>query len=264
VEFIKLSSPATGEYWEIPVLYEDDCMMAVDKPARLLTSPDRFDPRRPNLMKLVHRDVEKAAPWVRQRGLTYLANVHRLDFDTSGILLLAKDKTTLVLLANQFGANKPLKTYAALVHGTVPEATFQVDAKLAPDLFRPGLMRIDHKKGKHSKTSFTVREQYRGYAWLECQPWTGRTHQIRVHLKHVQLSIVADRLYGGHPLLLSQLKSNYRLKEGVEEKPLIGRLALHAERLSLVHPVTGGTLEIHAPWPNDLTVAVKYLRRFAG
>ena len=78
--FIKLSSPETEEFWKVPVLFEDEALFAVDKPAGLLTSPDRYDPDRPNLMKLLHRDIDRGAPWIRERNITYLANAHRLDF----------------------------------------------------------------------------------------------------------------------------------------------------------------------------------------
>src|SRR5262245_18475823 len=107
---IKLSSPATKEFWEIQVLWEDECLLALNKPARLLTSPDRYDPRRPNLMKLLHGGIERGAPWARERQLSYLANAHRLDFETTGVILLAKDKGTLTKLADQFGSEKPIKT----------------------------------------------------------------------------------------------------------------------------------------------------------
>ena len=107
-------------------------------------------------------------------------------------------------------------------------------------------------------------ERFRGYALLRCQPLTGRTHQIRVHLRFRGHPIVGDRLYGGGQLFLSRLKPEYRLKSNRTEQPLIDRVSLHAEQLSLVHPVKGTGLIISAPWPKDLTVAVKYLRRFAA
>jgi RluA family pseudouridine synthase len=269
-EIIKLSSPATGEFWKIPILFEDRHLMALDKPAGLLVSPDRYDAARPNLMKLLHRDLERGAAWARERGLAYLMNAHRLDFPTSGVLLLAKDKPTLVALANQFGSEKPVKVYVALVRGTATQANFDCDAKLAPHALRAGYMRVDPKAGKRSRTEFTVRETFDGYLLLECRPLTGRTHQIRVHLKHLRLPMVGDELYGGTPLCLSTLKPQYRLKPGQTENPLIARVALHAEQLTLRPPAAGESgnenknVRIEAPWPKDLAVAVKYLRRYAG
>jgi RluA family pseudouridine synthase len=261
---IKLSSPATREFWEIPVVFEDEHLLALDKPGGLLTSPDRYDPDRPNLMKLLHAGIAENKFWARERGLTYLSNAHRLDFETSGIILLAKTKPVLVQLADMFGSEKPVKKYIALVQGCPVEDEFEIDAKLAPHPVRVGLMRVDSKHGKKSKTKFTVLEKFASQTLIRCQPFTGRTHQIRIHLRHAGVPIVGDELYGGKPLWLSRLKPNYRLKPGKEERPLMSRVALHAEHLELTHPVTGQLLVITAPWPKDLTVAVKYLRQFAS
>jgi RluA family pseudouridine synthase len=228
-----------------------------------LTSPDRYDPQRPNLMKLLHNGIAAGKPWARERGLNYLMNAHRLDFETSGVILLAKTKPALVALADLFGSEKPLKQYAALVQGTPAEDKFELDAPLAPHPVKTGLVRVDLKNGKRARTSFEVLERFSGWTLLRCVPLTGRTHQIRVHLRHAGLPIVGDELYGGKPLWLSRLKRDYRLKRGREEQPLISRVALHAEQLTLPHPVTGETLAITAPWPKDLKVAVKYLRQFA-
>jgi RluA family pseudouridine synthase len=261
---IKLSSPATHEFWEVPVLFEDEFLLALDKPASLLTSPDRYDPQRPNLMKLLHAGIAAQKPWARERNLSYLSNAHRLDFETSGIILLAKSKPVLVKLADLFGAEKPLKKYIAIVSGLPAEDTFEVDAPLAPHPAKLGVMRVDPKNGKKSRTKFEVLERFPGpgYALLRCEPLTGRTHQIRVHIAHAGLKIAGDALYGGKPLWLSRLKPDYYLKPGREERPLISRVALHAEQLQLAHPEKGEILTISAPWPHDLTVAVKYLRKF--
>jgi len=263
VSVIKLSSPVTREFWEIPVLFEDNHLLALDKPAGLLTSPDRYDPQRPNLMKLLHAAIADAKLWARERALTYLMNAHRLDFETSGVILLAKDKPSLVTLANLFGSEKPLKRYIALAQGLPPGDKFEIDAKLAPHPMKIGLMRVDAKSGKKSKTRFNVLERFSGYTLLKCEPLTGRTHQIRVHLRHARLPIVGDGLYGGKKLWLSRLKRDYRLKPGREERPLISRVALHAEELTLPHPVTSQAVTITAPWPKDLKVAVRYLRQFS-
>ncbi len=261
---IKLSAPQTKEFWEIDVLYEDDHLLAINKPARLLTSPDRYDAARPNLMRLLHDGIAQGKPWAQSRGLTYLSNAHRLDFETTGILLLAKDKPTLVQLADLFGNEKPLKTYIALVQGTPQQDEFEVDAPISPHPTSVGLMRIDPKRGKKSKTLFSVITKFRGYTLLQCQPLTGRTHQIRVHLRHLDLPILGDSVYRGEKLLLSEIKRKFRPRHDKEERPLISTVALHAEKLSLDHPVTGEKLTIAAPWPKDLEVAVKYLKMFAG
>ena len=246
------------------MLYEDAQLLAVDKPAGLLTSPDRYDPARPNLMKLLHAGIERGTPWASTRGLDYLMNAHRLDFETSGVILLAKDRPTLVALANLFGSEKPAKEYSALVHGVPVRPVFESNAKLAPHPVTTGLMRVDEKQGKRSHTQFELVEGFGNYSLLLCRPLTGRTHQIRVHLRHAGLPVVADELYGGSPLLLSRLKPNYRLKPNRTERPLISRVALHAAKLSLVHPVTGAEVAITSPWPKDFVVAVKYLRRYCG
>lgn len=265
-EIIKLSSAATAEFWKIPVLFEDAHLLALDKPPGLLVSPDRHEPARPSLITLLHRDLERGAAWARERGLHYLMQAHRLDAPASGVLVLAKDKPTLVALANQFGAEKPSRVFVALVRGQAAESSFECDAMLAPHPLRTGYVRVDPRNGKRARTAFTVRETFDGYLLLECRPLTMRTHQIRAHLKHLRLPLVGDELYGGSPLWLSTLKTEYRLKPGQTERPLIARAALHAEQLILPPPAAAGeneSVRIEAPWSKDLAVAVKYLRRYA-
>lgn len=261
---IKISSPATKEFWEISVLYEDSELLVLDKPSGLLVSPDRYDAERPNLMGLLHRDIARGAPWAAQRSLTYLSNAHRLDFETSGILLLCRSKSSLVHLANQFGANTPQKEYVALVQGQPAEDEWTVNERIAPFPGRPGHMRVDPKRGKNSRTQFQVLERFHGYSWVSCHPFTGRTHQIRVHLAFHRHPIVGDRIYGGRPLLLSKLKPGYRLKPDRTERPLLERVSLHAKRLTIQHPVSGESVSIESPLPKDLRVALKYLRMFAA
>jgi 23S rRNA-/tRNA-specific pseudouridylate synthase len=126
------------------------------------------------------------------------------------------------------------------------------------------MVRVDEKNGKKSRTQFELVEKFQNCSLLKCRPTTGRTHQIRVHLRQSGLPIIGDALYGGSPLLLSRLKSGYRLKHDKVERPLIDRVALHAEQLTFAHPVGGAEVVVSSPWPKDISVAVKYLRRYAA
>ncbi len=260
---IKLSSASTREYWEINILFEDEHLLALNKPPRLLSVPEQSQPEKPSLLKLLHADITRGAAWARQREITYLSNVHRLDFETTGVFLLARNKLAQLALANQFGSEKPSLTDVALVRGVPAKKEFAIDAKLAPYPVNPDLIRVDSRKGKRARTEFSVRELFAGYALMECRPLTNRTHQVRVHLKHAKLPIVGDSVYGAPPLLLSKLKTDYHLKPGAVERPLISHTALHAEQLTFSHPVSEAPITILAPWPKDFTVAVKYLRRYA-
>ncbi len=250
---IKLSSPATDEFWEVPILFEDDQLLALDKPAGLLVAPDRNKPAKPSLLALV-----------RLRRPGYLLNAHRLDFGASGVLMFAKVKSALISLSEQFSTDEPRRTYVALVHGTAAEETFSTDARLAPHPLQMGVMRVDTRLGKRSRTDFAVRERLKNYILLDCRPVPDRPHQIHAHLKYLRLPLVGAGMYGGRPLLLSSLKTDYRLKRGAKERPLMGHDALHAEKLVVKHPATGEELAITAAWPKDLTVAVKYLHRYDG
>jgi 23S rRNA-/tRNA-specific pseudouridylate synthase len=154
--------------------------------------------------------------------------------------------------------------YVALVNGGPIENEFTVDAKISQHPAKPGLMRIDPRYGKKASTRFRVLEKFRNHTLLQCEPLTVRTHQIRIHLRFARLPIVGDSLYRGAPLKLSQLKRRYTVKTGETERPLIPRVALHAETLTIPHPVTGETVTIKSPWPKDFSVAVKYLRRYAS
>jgi RluA family pseudouridine synthase len=260
---LKFSSPGTREFWEIPVLYEDDHLLALDKPSGLLTSPDRFNPALPSLVGLLHQAIAARKPWSLKRALDYVMNVHRLDAETSGVLLLARAKPVFATLADEFGNHRAVQRYLALAQGAPKQSQFVIEAKLAPDPVRPGVFRVDPRQGKMACTKFEIAERFTGWTLLRCEPAPCRPHQVRVHLAHAGLPLAGDQLYGGKPLRLSSLKRGYRLKPNRSERPLLGRAALHLEALNLHHPVTGAPLLIQAPYPKDLAVALKYLRRYA-
>jgi RluA family pseudouridine synthase len=254
-----------------PIIYEDAALIAFDKPSGMLVAPDRWDKTRENLMGLVHARMGHG-----------VANVHRLDADTSGLLLCAKTKLALDFLSGQFQAKTVQKKYHAIAvvlpveqamkviapvraeTGGLPPV-FTVDLALGEDERQPGRMRIFRKRGgKPSLTEFHVPEQHGRFAFVECRPVTGRTHQIRVHLAAAGAPILNDPFYGDPEirLLLSDLKPRY--KGRAEEKPLIDRLALHASELTIKHPETREPLVLQAPLPHEFEVALKYLRKFAA
>jgi len=235
-----------------PVIFEDEALLAFDKPSGMLVAPDRGDQTSEHLMALVHA---RFGPEV--------ANVLRLDADTSGVLLCAKTKAARDALSGQFQAKTTDRVYLALVVGAAPPAPFTVDLALREDEGRPGRMRAVRKGGKPSATEVRALERFRGFTWMECRPRTGRTHQIRVHLAAAGLPILNDAFYGNDTrLLLSDLKRGY--KGRAQERPLISRLALHAAALTVRHPVSGEPVTLRAPLPHDFAVALKYLRRFAA
>ncbi len=254
-----------------PVIYEDEAMIAFDKPSGMLVAPDRWDKTRENLMGLVHAKLGHG-----------VANVHRLDADTSGLLLCAKTKPALDFLSGQFQSKTVRKKYLAFVVVLPPEQAmkvvapvrdaagvlpheFTVELALGEDERQPGRMRVFKKRGgKDSVTVCRTLERFGQFAWIECQPLTGRTHQIRVHLAAIGAPVLNDPFYGDPEikLLLSALKRRYKGRD--EEKPLVNRLALHASELTLTHPVTREPVTLSAPLPHEFEVALKYLRKFAS
>lgn len=236
----------------VEVVYEDDDLIAFNKPTGLLIAPDRWDRDRLNLMRVIH-----------ERWSPEYFNAHRLDRDTSGLVLCAKTRATLTALCRLFEKGAIVKRYRALVRGAPPERAGLVRARVVPDRFHPGRMCVG-RPGKRAETRYEVVKAWRGFTMLRCEPLTGRTHQIRVHLAHVGCPILGDAFYGdGRGLMLSEIKRRYR--HGADaERPLIGHLALHAESLTFEHPADGRAMEITTPPPRAFDLAVRYLDRFAG
>lgn len=247
------------------VLYEDDDLLVINKPAGLLVIPDRWDASKPTVVKLAraYLHLRAAAAGTMAAEPPRIWVVHRLDRDTSGVLALAKSAHVHAALSQQFEHGKVHKTYVALVSGQSIHAEGVIRQPIGPHPQRPGMMAIQRRQGKVALTRYTVVERFRGYTLLDVHPYTGRSHQIRVHLQAIGYPLAIDPLYGSsNPLLLSAMKSSYRPKAGTEEHPLMSRLTLHAHALALMHPTRGETCTWVAPLPKDFAAVLRNLRRY--
>jgi RluA family pseudouridine synthase len=246
--------PAPG--MELPVLYDEDGVLAVDKPSGLAVEPDRWRPDKPSLAASL-LVTESAAEGNRPRI------VHRLDRDTSGVLLVARDVEAERRLRTAFDTGLVSKTYHALVEGEHPLPDGEeeiVDKPIAPDARKSGRMRV-HEDGKPARTRFAVEQRFQGYTLLRCEPLTGRTHQLRVHLRELGFPLAVDPIYGRRKVLaLSEIKRGYRPKRGHIEHPLIDRLTLHAAAIEF--PSSAGVrVRVESPIPRDLARVLKQLAK---
>lgn len=233
------------------VLHEDDDMLVIAKPAGLLVIPDRYDRSIPNLHDLMTANGEPV--WV----------VHRLDRDTSGVIVLARTAEAHADLNVQFEGRGVRKRYLALCRGGHAAESGTIDLPIAPHTRIDGRMVVDRHRGKESVTDFRIVERFAGFALVEAWPKTGRTHQIRIHLAETGLPIVADPVYGDREAFrLSAIKRGYR-ESSEPEKPLLARTALHAVSIELRHPSSGATVRFEAELPKDLRSAVQALRKYA-
>jgi RluA family pseudouridine synthase len=228
----------------------DEDLLVIDKPAGLLTLQHGYQPSQPFLLNLL---MDRFGPlWV----------VHRLDRDTSGVILFARTAAAHRALNTQFERRQIIKKYHALIVGTPGWSSKTIALSLRLDGDRLHRTVVDPRAGKECITAIRLLDRYNHYALVEAQPKTGRRHQIRVHLAAVGHPIVVDDLYGdGLALWLSALKPGY--KPGNQtEKPLFGRLGLHASELTLTHPRNGQRVVVQAPYPKDFQRAIKQLRKY--
>ncbi len=230
------------------IVFEDDALLVLDKPSGLLVLPDRYDPSLPNLLDTLND----------QYGRIYV--VHRIDRETSGLIVFAKTEDAHRHLNQQFEARETEKVYEAICIGEMEQESEQIDMPMAESSGKKRRMRID-PEGKDARTELRVLERFVDYTFVEARPQTGRTHQIRVHLSAVHLPILGDTLYGGgNGFYLSAVKKGYRPKE--EEKPLLSRVALHAGKISFVHPGGNQRVTFQSELPKDMRIVLNYLRKY--
>jgi RluA family pseudouridine synthase len=253
---------------EVELLHEDDRVAVVNKPAGLSVEPERWARALPTLSGalLLHarRRAEEAPP-VDGAEVSFRPRlVHRIDKDTTGCVVVAKDLDAERSLRGAFEAGTVDKEYLALVEGEHPLADGEqatIDRPLDSDERRSGRVRTVERGGKEARTRVRVEERFRGYTLLRCAPETGRTHQIRVHLASEGYPLAIDRLYGRQDAFyLSAVKAGYRKKPGRPERPLMDRLSLHAARVRFPHP-DGGTVDVTASLPGDFERLLRQLRK---
>jgi 23S rRNA pseudouridine1911/1915/1917 synthase len=233
------------------ILHVDEHIIAINKPPGLLAAPGRGDTvDAPTLLRNTPELSDNPAVRI----------VHRIDRDASGVLLYARTLAAQRSLVAQFTRRQVRKTYLAIVSGYVLDDG-EIDRNLTFDRRRQRV-RVVTARGRRAITRYRILERLAGNTAVECEPLTGRTHQIRVHMAWAGHPLTVDPLYGGgRNVLLSFYKPDYRPSKRREERPLIERLTLHARRIELNHPVTGERFTVEADVPKDMTATIRQLAR---
>lgn len=230
------------------ILWEDQDFFVVNKPSGLASLDERSDEQAPSLLRLAKAYCPQA-----QLG-------HRLDKETTGALIIAKNPGAYRHISMQFEHRQTAKRYHAVVEGLHDWDGILVNLPIHP--LKDGKVIIDRQRGKAAETWFQTLKTFKSHSLVECIPITGRMHQIRIHLTCLKAPIVADALYGAKDLFLSELKTkNFHLKKEEEELPLIRRVALHARQL-VFKDMADNMQEVEASYPKDFEVLLKLLEKY--
>ena len=243
----------------LQILYEDDHLAVINKPADMVVHPAKG-----NWSGTLVNALRHHFPQLSGLNGDYRAGiVHRLDRDTSGVILVAKEEQTHRDLALLFEQRKVFKEYLALTAGILDRDSDYIESKIGHhkhDRIKMAIADEEDEEAKEACTYYEVIERFRGFTFVRCQPRTGRTHQIRVHLASIGCPILADKVYSGRDKIrLSDLSPEV---DEAADKVLLSRQALHAHRLRLRHPRKGTLLEAEAPLPDEFQHTIEALRRY--
>jgi len=233
---------------KIAILFVDDCLVAIAKTGNL--------PIHPSGGYFRHTLIHLLAETYPEYGS--LRVIHRLDRETSGVVVFGRDREVTNRIAGQFRSRQVEKRYLALVEGSAPEPHFRIDRPLGPA--RDSLIRKAvgvREDGAPACTEIRLLHQGDGWAWVEARPLTGRLHQIRVHLKSVGLPILGDKVYGRSERIFLKFVAGEPLSEEEAAALALPRQALHAYRLTIRHPASGKLFTLTAPLPSDLAGALR-------
>lgn len=234
------SHPLEPEPMPLDIRYEDDHLLIMNKPRGLVVHPAPGHEKGTLLHALLAYTPLSNVQGEERQGI-----VHRIDKDTSGLLLIAKHNEVHERLAEQFKKREIVRKYHAIVHGNIPHEKGTIDAPIGRDPKNRKRMAVTDTNGKEALTHFHVLEKFHDYTYVECELVTGRTHQIRVHMAYIGHPVAGDPVYGRKKTL-----------------PLDGQ-ALHASTLTFTHPMTGEKVDITASLPQDMSKELEKLRKIS-
>ena len=246
----------------LTVIYEDEVMIAIDKPPGMVVHPAKGNWRGTLASALAYRFQQLSDVG----GPTRPGIIHRLDRDTSGVILVAKTNAVHLKLSEQFEQRQIHKEYLAIAVGKIEFDRDAIRQPIGPHPYQRDKMAIrkDHPESRDAETWYEVLERFRGFCLVRLEPKTGRTHQIRVHLDHIGSPVLCDRLYAGHARI-TRGEIRRRLAHGLPPEPgddevVIERQALHAHRIEFTHPLSGALMQLESPLPADMQRTLELLR----
>ncbi len=267
IVLMSLINPETTEVKPEPIslniLYEDDAIMVINKPAGMVVHPGVGNYTGTLLNGIAHHFLQHNKE-VNEENLPRYGLVHRIDKNTTGLLVVAKTGEAAAALAKQFFDHTVNRKYLALVWGNVDNDEGTIDAHISrhPRFRKIFNAHIDEGTGKHAITHYRVEERFYYVTLLTCRLETGRTHQIRVHLKYIGHTLFNDEEYGGDKILKGTIFNKY--KQFVDNCfNICPRCALHAQTLGFKHPVTGQEMHFEAPLPEDMQLVIDKWKNYA-